>query len=339
MSSLANTSPVAVSVIVPMYNVEDYLDECLSSLACQTFYSLQVLLVDDGSTDNTRAIAQRYVQTYPYRFELYCKENGGQGSARNFALAYCRGEYVGFTDADDYCAPQMFERLYETAKRTDADKVFCGYQEFSDKNGERVFSQTPTFPARPHPVGGYFVDVCANSPVMLYRMSVIKESGVLFPEGIVYEDLAFHVNLLAHVEKVEHLYEPLYFRRWHEGSTMTTMTAQKVGDIFAAFDAIGEHYEAVGMLQRFSDELEYLTLRILLCSSLGRIGLIDNTADRKRLFNQTARYIKSHCLNRFHNSLLSQSALGLYLKSTNRLLYGFAAHLFARKHAHRTGVL
>lgn len=325
-----------VSIVVPVYNAEDYLAECLESLADQTLDDIQVVLVDDGSTDRSKEIADQFVKNYPDRFELYCKRNGGQGSARNLAMMHCVGEYIGFSDADDYCAPDMFEKLYQAAESEQADKVLCGYWEFRD-DCRREFAKRPTFPSRPHPLGGYFVGICANSPVMLYREDVVKGSGVAFPEGIAYEDLAFHANMLAHVRKTVHVDEALYFRRWREGSTMSSLDPSKVADIFPSIDGIWEHYGALGLLGHYRDEIEYLTTRTLLCSSLGRIGLVESKDDRDELFDRTAMYVAQHCPGRRRNPLMKSGFLSAYLRYADRPLYRCASLVFGKRYTERTG--
>lgn len=325
-----------VSVVVPVYNVEDYLDECLESLAAQTLDDIQIVLVDDGSTDTSREIAEGFVKRHPDRFELHCKPNGGQGSARNLAMKHCQGEYIGFTDADDYCAPDMFEKLYKAAMNARADKVLCGYWEFRDEH-DGEFARKPTFPSRPHSLGGYFVAICVNSPIMLLRRRVVEESGVLFPEGIAYEDLAFHANMLAYVKKTVHVDEALYFRRWRAGSTMTTLSAERVADIFPCFDAIWAHYKDCNLLGTYGDQVEYLTVRTLLCSSLGRIGLVEGKDARKVLFDRTAKYIEEYCPGRQRNSLMKSGALSMYLRFASRPLYGCASKMFSKRYVKRKG--
>ena len=98
-----------VSVIVPVYNVEKYLEKCLESLVNQTLKSIQIIIVNDGSSDNSQEIIDKYAKQYPNKIFSYIKENGGLGDARNYGLNYAEGEYISFVDADDWVDEKMFE--------------------------------------------------------------------------------------------------------------------------------------------------------------------------------------------------------------------------------------
>lgn len=119
-----------VSVIVPIYNGENYIKTCLESLANQTLSDIQVIMINDGSTDQSEKICREYVERYP-NFEYYYKENGGSASARNIGLENATGEYLGFCDSDDSVEPDMFEKMYIAAKEHDADIVYNAMKEES----------------------------------------------------------------------------------------------------------------------------------------------------------------------------------------------------------------
>ena len=126
-----------VSVIVPFYNVEEYLGECLFRLSRQTLDNIEIILVDDGSQDNSHMIAEEYIGKYPDLFKLYMKDNEGPGDARNYGIERATGEYIGFIDSDDYPEEDMFEKLYQKAKENDSDIVVCSYNKlYSDINME-----------------------------------------------------------------------------------------------------------------------------------------------------------------------------------------------------------
>ena len=105
-----------VSIIVPVYNVEGYIDRCLQSMAAQTYASLEIILVNDGSTDNSGAICERYCQADP-RFHYYFKENEGVSAARNYGMAHASGEYYMFVDSDDYIDPDMIEQMVRVSQK------------------------------------------------------------------------------------------------------------------------------------------------------------------------------------------------------------------------------
>ena len=122
-----------VSVIVPVYNTSNYLEKCITSLLNQTLQDIEIIMVNDGSLDNSREIIEEF-QKKDNRILLFNKENGGQASARNLGLSKATGEYVAFLDSDDYISPVMYEQLYNKAKSMDYDIVLCNY--YLDYNGE-----------------------------------------------------------------------------------------------------------------------------------------------------------------------------------------------------------
>ena len=101
-----------VSVIVPVYGVEKYISKCLNSLVNQTLNDIEIIVVNDGTKDNSQKIIDEYVKKYPDKVKSFIKENGGQGSARNYGLKQATGEYIGYVDSDDYVELDMYEKLY-----------------------------------------------------------------------------------------------------------------------------------------------------------------------------------------------------------------------------------
>ena len=115
-----------VSVIVPVYNTEQYLRKCLNSLLIQTLDGVEIIAVNDGSTDGSAEILNQLQLENPGRMKVFHEKNSGQAVARNLALEHCSGEYIAFLDSDDWVNPDKFQILYEKAKETDADYVACG---------------------------------------------------------------------------------------------------------------------------------------------------------------------------------------------------------------------
>ena len=115
-----------VSVIVPVYNVEEYLERCLDSLVNQTLKDIEIIIVNDGSTDGSKEIIQKYLNKYKNIVYLE-KENGGLSSARNYGIPYAKGEYIGFVDSDDYVELTMYEKMYNKAIEEKSDMVECDF--------------------------------------------------------------------------------------------------------------------------------------------------------------------------------------------------------------------
>lgn len=197
-----------VSVIVPVYNIEKYLVECLESIAAQTLGDIQVLLIDDGSKDSSGQICRDFVSSHP-NFEYYHKENGGTASARNVGLAHARGEYIGFVDSDDWIEKNMFETLYCAAKEADADIVYCRMSGLADYVAfpEGVYKgneiQEKIYPVLlPHVVSaGTFRTVDWGNCSRLYRRTMVHGNNIRFYEkSRRCEDFAFSVECALHAD-------------------------------------------------------------------------------------------------------------------------------------------
>lgn len=117
-----------VSVIVPVYNVESYLEKCLDSLVNQMLFDLEIIIVNDGSKDNSQQIINDFAARFPNKIKAFSKENGGLSDARNFGLKHCTGEYIGFVDSDDYVTADMFDEMYALAQKHNAEMVICNLQ-------------------------------------------------------------------------------------------------------------------------------------------------------------------------------------------------------------------
>lgn len=197
-----------ISVIVPVYNIEKYLSECLDSIAAQTLEGIQVILVDDGSEDSSGKICRDFAAAHP-NFEYHYKENGGTASARNMGLEYASGEYIGFVDSDDWIEPEMFETMYRVAKEADADILFCkmaGLGDYVDVPAG-VYDKTGIcdviYPSiLPHVIpSGTFRTMDWGNWSRLYRRKMVHGNHIQFcNRSRRCEDFAFSVECAIHAD-------------------------------------------------------------------------------------------------------------------------------------------
>lgn len=221
-----------VSVIVPVYNVEQYLDRCMASLLVQTCSDREIILVDDGSTDSSGKMCDAYADRLGIR--VVHQENGGLGSARNSGIYAAKGEYLLFLDPDDYFGPEFLQNLCEAAERTKADLVVGGFtivgpdgqKEPRPLPHERVF-RTPEERKELlfHIVGAppedpldsrYGVTACGR----LYRRSVVKAGELRFPSErqLISEDLIFNMDFLGQADSAAVITDASYFYCTNAGS-------------------------------------------------------------------------------------------------------------------------
>lgn len=224
---------IAVSVIVPVYNVEKYLKDCLDSLERQTLKNIEVIIVNDGSTDNSRKIAEEYAHRND-NFILIDRSNGGLSAARNTGMSHARGKYIYFLDSDDYILDSALEMLYMKAEQDKLDVLKFAAYTFSDAERDLKWSAKDgykykgDYPAvdRGIDILQRFVDNFDNYPsccLIFIRIGIIREYNLAFLEGIIHEDHLFHWELMSVSQRVAVLNRPLYCRRLRANSITTSV--------------------------------------------------------------------------------------------------------------------
>lgn len=229
-----------ISVIIPVYNTADYLAECLSSVAEQSFDNYEIILVNDGSTDKSQTIIDDYVYRYSDRIRAFTIPNGGLGNARNYGIGKARGKYLAFVDSDDFIHKDMLKKMYEAAQQHTADCVMSDYIAFWD-GGKQEYVRSVELPNAGR------LDIMKYSAkygtVNACTKLVARElfDVVRFPAGF-YEDLATTPILLSWAKNVCYLHEGLYFYRQRPGSITSIKSGDKrLLDCYAAWDRIREH--------------------------------------------------------------------------------------------------
>ena len=317
-----------VSVIVPVYNTEKYLRNCLDSLMFQTLQEIEVIAVNDGSTDGCKDILEEYKEKYPDKMVVIHKENGGQATARNLALGIFTGEYLGFLDSDDFVQKDMFEKMYNTAKSQDADYVACGYTDITYEDEKEVVLQNYVASKVAKKTKDMFFGALASPFLHLYKREVMEQSKVRFTEGYIYEDTAFYLNLIPYIKKLATIEEALAVRLRHSNSTMTTFKKEKVRNIFPVLEDSISFYERNGFSEEYKKELEYFCVRILLCSSLQRISKVAGFKNACELVDETMSFIGKHFPEYRSNPYMKKGKLSLYMKCMNRVTARCALVLF-----------
>ncbi|MDR2715485.1 MAG: glycosyltransferase, partial [Coriobacteriaceae bacterium] len=218
----------AVSVVVPVYNVEGYLRECLDSLCAQTLGDLEVVCVDDGSTDGSLALIREYAARDP-RIAVFTKPNSGYGASMNQGIARAHGEYIGILESDDFIEPAAFEVLYRAAKEHDAEAVKANYFYYWSKPQPKS-ELVPSIDAGlagfgdPREKTGVF----SLAPAVwsaLYRRDFLEENGIRFLEtpGASYQDASFNFKVWACARRAVFLEEAfVHYRQDNESSSVNS---------------------------------------------------------------------------------------------------------------------
>ncbi len=246
-----------VSIIIPVYNVENYLRKCLDSVSRQTLKNIEILCIDDASSDGSLDIINEFAANDP-RFVVIPQNREGVGAARNKGIDRASGEYIGFVDSDDYIREDMFEKMYAAAKADDCDLVLC--------NSELVYGDEPENPpaltsfCTQKSVGNHECSprLLKELPTHIWsriiRTSILKTTGIRFPVGVWYEDFCFHYMHYPHCDKVTFIPERLYYYRQRPGSIMNKTRngkPAKVADSIRVIEDIYQHWNRNGFMASF----------------------------------------------------------------------------------------
>ena len=210
-----------ISVIVPVYKVESYLDRCVASIVNQTYSNLEIILVDDGSPDRCGAMCDAWAEKDP-RIKVIHKENGGLSDARNAGMAIATGEYIAFVDSDDYLAPEMYRQLLEHMVADKSDIAACGVEMvFEDGSPSRMLTKSGCCVLNTEEaMASVIAEDWLKQPVWykLYKTELIRD--ILFPVGKYHEDVFWTYRAVARAKKVSVFDTPCYFYTQRSGSIM-----------------------------------------------------------------------------------------------------------------------
>lgn len=305
-----------VSVIVPIYNVEKYLEKCINSLLSQTLEDIQIILVNDGSKDNSGNIAKECEKNNKNRIIYVEKENGGLSDARNYGLKYATGDFIAFLDSDDYTEKNAYEEMYNKAIEENADYVECDFiWEFPNKI--RVDKQ---YPYKNKKEMLSFVRVVAWNK--LIKRQLITDNNLEFPKGLRYEDVEFTYKLIPFINKFAYVDKPFIHYVQREGS-IANVQNERTAEIFTVLDNVIEFYKKNNIYEKYRDELEYNYARYLLCSSLKRMCKIKDKTIREKLLTESWKRLNSNFPNWKENVILKTVNIGKnkYMRTVNKSTY------------------
>ncbi len=233
-----------ISVIVPVYNVGPYLKRCLDSILSQTYRNLEIILVDDGSTDNSGAICDEY-KKLDKRVLVIHKENEGVSKARNVGMDISKGEYLTFVDSDDYIEPNMYEELYSSIERESADLAVCGFRQVRVNGEQKVNDASITIDwAKENIINNYFTEGVIKELMYspwnkLFRKETLKELrfNTKYRLG---EDILFIFEFVEKMQKMVYVNGAFYHYMMHENSAMTSSFSAKRFDYIFVVDILLE---------------------------------------------------------------------------------------------------
>lgn len=246
-----------ISIIIPTYNVEKYLRECLDSILAQTFQDFEIICVDDGSTDRTLDILQEY-KLKDDRFVILQQRHAGAGAARNHGLKLAEGKYIQFLDSDDYFEPTLLEELYTRAEKFGADLTVCSSRKV-DNEGNITETGSPNFPINIDKVPMEQVFnrqnfkneiFCLLIPVVwnkLIRKSFLEENHLEFPKLTIYEDIAFMHSVVACADKIVAFNKELINYRFNRPGSLVSTRSEHTIEAVKSCIALKQFLESRGL--------------------------------------------------------------------------------------------
>mgnify|MGYP004604313335 CR=1 FL=1 len=311
-----------VSIIVPCYNSSSYVDRCMDSLINQTIDSFEIVLVDDGSTDDTLVKLKKYRKEYSDKVVLVTLDkNMGLGNARNIGIKHSSGEYIGFVDSDDYVDLNMFEVMYNKASKNNSSVVECNFiWEFPNKNKIDI-------------TNGYELgsEMLVNVRVMvcnkIYKKKWLDEINPLFAVGLKYEDVLFTYEYVPYVKSVSFVDEAFYHYVQRKSSLANNQNI-RVRDIYDVLLQVRDYYVKNKIYDEYKNELEYLFVRYILGSSYKRACKIKDKKVRNKVLDEGWKLLNDLYPNWKKNAYLKTGVKNIYFKMINYFFYKFNTIIF-----------
>ena len=313
-----------VSVIVPFYNVEGYIEKCLETLVNQTLQDIEIILVNDGSKDRSVNIVKKFQRNYPEKIVYLEKENGGLSDARNYAIPYAKGKYIAFLDSDDYVEKDMYQKMYNLAVKEESDMVECDFcWEYPDKTRKDVGEIY-------HGTKEMIEKIRVVAWNKLIKKEILEDTKIHFPKGYRYEDVEFTYKLIPYIKKVSFLKEACIHYIQREGSISNSQN-ERTREIFDVLEHVLQYYKKIGIYEKYKTELEYIYTRYAFCSSLRRISKIQDENVQENLLKLTWNNVQEKFPNWKQNSILKTkfNAKNIYMRTINKFTFKMYATILS----------
>lgn len=292
-----------ISVIIPVYNVEKYLPQCLESVINQTYHNLEIILVDDGSTDSSPQICNDYA-TKDNRIKLIHKENGGSSDARNEGLKLISSNFVAFVDSDDILSPHLYQILMDILLKTDSDIAECSFSEFEKDHKLDVLKIINSGKFEIFDTEGALTQIMKGSLSIvvwnkIYKTKVLKD--ICFPKGKFIDDVYWTYKVFGNAIKVVKVPEPLYYYRKRNSSIMGGPYSIQRLDILQALEEMMLYFhEFFPKLEKPATKVYCFVSMSHYCQLTVHHEIDANKVFRKKIFSQMKKYNRLSILKNWH---------------------------------------
>lgn len=267
-----------ITVIIPVYNSATFLDKCISSVLSQSYNDFELLLINDGSTDNSGEICDHYAQK-DSRVKVIHKGNGGVSSARNIGLDQAKGEWITFVDSDDWVHEDFLKKRYELAIAEDADVVYCDLELVYV--GRREYCHAAEIdPKEDSQVNCWIRSKTTYSPILLIKKELLDKYHLRFLPGVrLCEDLNLIIKTILYAKKTVHVKEALYY--YNKQNSESTMHNPHLywGDLQLAFSDLIDTFKANGVYNRYKEGVSWCILEYKFFSIINKEHSFDELKD------------------------------------------------------------
>ena len=303
-----------VSVIVPVYNVEEYLSKCLDSLVKQTLKEIEIIVINDGSPDNSQKIIDKYQKKYP-NIKAYKKKNSGLSDTRNMGIKYATGEYVAFVDSDDSVLSDMYLKMYEKAKENGFDIVASDIN-YVYSDHEEIIKTDPKEDT--YDIRKAFIDLYPAVCTKIFKRDLLVKNNIYFKSGVWFEDVEFMYRLLPYVNKIGVVHEPFYEYLQREKS-ITATVSPKIYDYIHNMNGIIDYYQESRLYDKYKKELEYAYVRYIYATFI-KTCLGYDKKEYLKAVDVAIKNVHEHFPKYRRNKYFYKSLKGLYLVLFSKVL-------------------
>lgn len=269
-----------VSVIVPVYNLQNYVEKCLDSLVNQTLEDIEIIVINDGSKDGSQKIIEKYERLYPKKIRAYMKENSGQGVARNLGLQIATGEYISFVDGDDYLVPNALEEMYKLSEEKKADICICDYTEIYEDGTTKDIKQVEDGGLKD--IKKSYIMAMPGFCNKLFKRAFLEKMNFKFLPIRAYEDFASYVAVGIQAENIVYYSKPAYCYLIRQGSTMhQKKKSKRLVEIFPAEEHLRKQLEKLQADKLYHEEIEYIYIVHLLHGA--SLRFLNNEKEKRNL--------------------------------------------------------
>lgn len=321
-----------ISIIIPVYNVEKYLDICLDSVLASTFEDFEIIGIDDGSTDASGYILDQYAKL-DKRIKVYHRDNHGLSATRNFGLKRASGKYIMFVDSDDWISPVMVERLYKNIEYYGSDFCFCDVFKYDESTCDSIvwklisndnfkkIVKTPVFNESTLPPY-YFFTSHTMAWNKIYRKNFIK--NFRFPEGLPFEDNPFYLQCFLNAKKISYDLAPLYYYRVNRADSI--MGNKDFRDLFKIYDMCENIFHSTNKYKKYKTTFLLYKMNILLART------INSSKDtQQEMFDKLQREIKKIDFSKFDFEYIKKQQIYNEIQLILNMNYDEFCEMFVEK--------